>query len=92
MEEEENLESRASLNSSVFKVFPNPATNRIQHNYALEQVESTHIYNSLGTEVYESTSLEQAEIEIDFAPGAYFLVLQLENGVSVKSKFVVIDK
>lgn len=79
--------NQENFEKDIFKVFPNPTSDKIFLNSNLE-TNSISIFNPKGQKVYESYEFIN-EIDIsNFSNGLYFLKLSLKNGTEITKKIV----
>ena len=73
-----------------FTVYPNPATTVV--NIKGEDMRTVYVYNALGklVQVVEADDEEFVQVTISgYAPGYYFLKIQLSDGQFVNKKIIV---
>jgi fibronectin type 3 domain-containing protein len=74
-------------NTSLFNIFPNPATDNLSIE-ANEEITEVNIYNIIGVNVYnEQCTMNNLQLDInisDFNSGVYFVKVKSLNGETVK--------
>ena len=74
-------------NTSLFNIFPNPATDNLSIE-ANEEITEVNIYNILGVSVYnEIFTMNDLQLDVnvsDFSNGVYFIKVKSVNGETVK--------
>lgn len=79
-----------NISADEINIFPNPATELVTVQHSLNEKVSLKMYNSIGTLVYQSSSVQNShQINLkNFAKGIYLINLETEKGNAVRKLII----